>query len=97
MNYEFAYVTIDVAEAGPAPIDYTLTVVDHYSGQPIEGAHVWLDESDKGYTDASGQVILENVTPGQAYPVRITKTGYQDSDQDILSNDEITIPMPESE
>jgi hypothetical protein len=97
MNYDFAYVTIDVAEAGPQPIDYTLMVVDHYSGQPIEGAHVWLDGSDKGYTDENGQVILEGVTPAQTYPVKITKTDYQDSDLDILANDEITIPMPESE
>ena len=101
MTLDYTYVTIDVGDdTEPDPIDYALRVVDHYSGSPIEGAHVWITydgtTSDKGYTDANGQVDLTNVVPGRTYELRITATDYQDSDADLLANDEITIPMPEA-
>ena len=98
MSYDYTYVTVDVADTSPPdPIDYTITVLDHYSKQPIEDAQVFLDGINIGFTDENGQKTLQNVVPGQTYPIRILAAGYQDSAQDIISNDEITIPAETDE
>jgi len=78
----------------PAVTDYQITVRHHYTKEPLQGVAVYLGESETliGTTDESGSILLEDVTRGETYALKLTKTGYQDSDSDTIWNDEVTIP-----
>jgi hypothetical protein len=72
-----------------------LTLSDYCSDDIISGATIIL--SGPGYTttefttDALGQAHLGNLTVGVTYDIKITATGYRDSDLDSLSNDSFTV------
>ena len=90
MSYDYTYVTVDVADTSPPdPIDYTITVLDHYSKQPIEDAQVFLDGVNIGFTDDERpEDPPECRFPGRPTRSEFLAAGYQDSAQDIISNDE---------
>ena len=66
--------------------DVLLKVVDSASKGSIKGAKVYLNGVHKCTTNASGECIIYNVPPG-TYDLKITATGYMDSDKDSLAND----------
>lgn len=76
----------------PEVIDYDIIIRDHYSKVSIAGASVTLDGVSQGTTDVDGVLTLSSVTRGQTYDIFITKSGYADSDDDLIANDSITIP-----
>lgn len=72
-----------------------ITVKDYCSDEVVAGASI--EVSATGYpttnfiTDADGQADLRYLTVGTTYNLKITATGYRDSDEDSLSNDSFTV------
>ena len=77
-------------ESTPSTRDITITIKDYTSGTVVEGAEVLVDGDLVGCTDSSGEVSMSSVSVGD-HTIKITKTGYQDSDQDDLANDTFTV------
>jgi len=70
--------------------DITINVSDYVTDSLLEDVTVYLDGVNKGTTDADGNIDISNVTVGH-HTVKFTKTGYLDSDEDDLDNDEFTL------
>jgi len=51
---------------------------------------VFIDTVNKGTTDADGLITITDVTVG-SHAIKMTKTGYEDSDTDTLINDFIMV------
>ncbi len=79
----------DEEEEGPER-EISIRVVDISTEAPIEGAHVFVDNISRGYTNEEGKTELFTIEVG-TYPLRIEKDGYLPSDEDQISNDEITV------
>lgn len=79
-------------EEGIGPREYTLIVKDYCTDAIIPAATVFLDGVEIGDTDTSGRIDLGELNPGQTYQIKIVKTGYLDSDIDVIRNDEFTVP-----
>lgn len=73
----------------PRPV--SLTVKDACSQQLIKGAFVYIDGNLKGQTDQNGVIALGLLSVGQ-HTLKITATGYTDSDKDTILNDMFTVP-----
>lgn len=72
--------------------DQTVFVKNYFNDVPIVGAAVYCSQSFPpttyiGTTDADGKVTVNNCEVGETYYIKITKTGFQDSDDDYLEND----------
>jgi len=66
--------------------DVTIEITDYISGVDLETVSVWVDGVLKGTTDASGELLVEDLALG-GHTLKLTKTGYTDSDADTLLND----------
>jgi hypothetical protein len=77
----------------PEPQYYELTVKDYCSEEVVPAATVWLDDVEIGATDPNGIVPLGELVPGSEHTLKISKSGYQDSDLDNLKNDTFTVPI----
>ena len=66
--------------------DVTIDVTDYVTGGDLETVAVWVDGVSKGNTDANGELLVEGVELG-GHTLKLTKTGYVDSDDDVLLND----------
>ena len=72
-----------------------LTIKDYCSGEVVVGANV--EVTAPGYatsnftTDTLGQASLGSLIAGNTYNLKITATGYKDSDDDSLSNDSFIV------
>ena len=53
------------------------TVTDSKTGEPVEGASVWLSVSTITYTNAEGQFLIKGLDEGK-YRVRISHSGIPD-------------------
>lgn len=73
-------------------VDYDLEVYDYCTDEPVVGATVFLDSSPIGSTDTNGKVQLGLLQRGTTHDIKVTKSGYIDSDVDVLRNDEFTVP-----
>jgi hypothetical protein len=56
------------------------------------GATIYLNGTNKGYSDSNGRLVISGLYAG-TYTLKITKTGYQDTDDDDLENDSITVTI----
>lgn len=74
----------------PVPID--LEVRDFCSDEIVEDVEVFLDGTSMGTTNLNGKIYLGELVPGSVHQLRMTKSGYIDSDLDVLYNDEFTVP-----
>ena len=74
------------------PVDYELEVRDYCSEAIISGATIYFDGVDIGNTDTNGVINLGKLLPGSSHSLKITKTGYIDSDKDKLNNAIIEVP-----
>jgi len=70
--------------------DITIRVTDYVDDDEIVTVAVFLDDVSRGNTDSNGEIILNNVTVG-GHELKMTKTGYIDSDTDDLFNDHIMV------
>lgn len=79
---------------GPQPID--LKVVDFCGDEVVEGVEIYLDGESKGTTNSNGKIFLGELRPGTEHTLKMTKSGYVDSDKDVLYNDSFTVPTPDT-
>lgn len=87
-----AYTTYSWTEVSREDAEsYTVVVTDSSSGDPVEGVTVKIDGSTKGTTDANGEVYIGTLSAGDHTVWIGSKSGYYDSDDDDLDNDEFTI------
>jgi len=68
----------------------TIDVTDYISGVDLETVSVYLDGVLKGTTDASGEITIAEVAIG-GHTLKLTRTGYVDSDLDTLLNDYVLV------
>lgn len=76
----------------PTAITRTITirVTDYVDITELETVSVYLDTVLKGTTDANGELSIASVAVG-GHDLKLTKTGYTDSDADDLFNDYIFV------
>jgi len=70
--------------------DITIHVADYIDAGELEDVTVWIDDVNKGTTDSSGELDVDDVAVG-GHTLKLTKTGYLDSDADTLLNDYIVV------
>lgn len=73
--------------------DVTLSFADFVTGEPIEGAKVYVDGQYKGTTDANGKILVKDLKINVKHDVKATKEGYLDTDSDSLANDKFIIEL----
>ena len=76
----------------PEPTAVNIVVTDFCTGDVVAGASVYVNGSLVGTTNSAGSVYAGMLNPGQTYTLRVTASGYTDSDNDILNNDSFTVP-----
>jgi hypothetical protein len=76
----------------PSSITRTITirVTDYVDTTELSGVSVYLDTVLKGTTDVNGEISIASVTVG-GHDLKMTKSGYTDSDTDDLVNDYIFV------
>lgn len=77
-------------EQGDKDMYVTVIYKDFHTREPIPEAAFSLDGESKGNTDPDGIIDL-GLVKGGLHDVRLTKTGYQDTEGDGLANDEIYV------
>jgi hypothetical protein len=70
--------------------DVTFVVRDKVTDAVVEGANVYIDGSFRGSTDEDGVLTVNNVSVG-SHTLKITCSGFLDSDEDDLNNDTIEV------
>ena len=70
--------------------DVTINVSDYTGGAVIEGVTVYIDDVSQGTTDANGNITCSDVEVG-VHTLKMTKTGYQDSDTDDLYYNDLLV------
>jgi len=70
--------------------DITIKITDYIDTTELETVTVWIDSVNKGATDANGELDIDDVAVG-GHALKLTKTGYLDSDADTLLNDYIVV------
>ena len=68
----------------------TISIKDYVSDADVATAAVFIDNVSKGNTDANGEIDITGITVG-THTLKITKTGYVDSDADELLNDYLVV------
>ena len=76
--------------AASATRDITIHIADYIDTTELEDVSVYIDNVLKGTTDASGELDIDDVAVG-GHTLKLTKTGYLDSDADTLLNDYIMV------
>jgi hypothetical protein len=82
-------VTYENGELIFVPVE--LLVSDFCSDEQVDGVEVFLDGFSIGYTNAEGKIYLGELMQGSQHTLKMIRTGYVDSDIDILQNDEFTV------
>ena len=70
--------------------DITIHVADYIDATELQTVSVYIDDVLKGTTDANGELDVDDVAVG-GHTLKLTKTGYLDSDADELLNDYIVV------
>lgn len=68
----------------------TIRITDYVDASELENVSVYIDDVLKGTTDANGELDVSGVATG-GHTLKLTKTGYLDSDADTLLNDYIMV------
>ena len=82
--------SVTIAGAGSGARNVTINIKDYATEVDLETATIYVDGSYKGGTDSDGNVYISNVSVGD-HTLRITKSGYLNSDLDDLANDTFTV------
>jgi len=77
----------------PVPTPTEIEVTNFCSGDIVPGATVYIDGVDVGVTNAAGIVYAGMLIPGRTYVLKVTGSGFTDSDKDVLNNDSFTVPV----
>ncbi len=76
--------------AAGATRDITIRITDYIDATELQNVSVYIDDVLKGTTDANGELDVDDVAVG-GHSLKLTKTGYLDSDSDTLLNDYIVV------
>jgi len=76
--------------AAAATRDITIHIADYIDASELQTVSVYIDDVLKGTTDANGELDVDDVAVG-GHALKLTKTGYLDSDADVLLNDYIMV------
>ena len=76
--------------AAGATRDITIHIADYIDATELQTVSVYIDDVLKGTTDADGELDVDSVAVG-GHTLKLTKTGYLDSDNDDLLNDYIVV------
>lgn len=76
--------------AAAATRDITIHVSDYIDDSELQTVSVYIDDELQGTTDANGELDIDGVAVG-GHTLKLTKTGYLDSDADTLLNDYIVV------
>jgi len=68
----------------------TLNILDYVDDADVVGASVYVDGTLEGTTDANGEISITDIAIG-THTIKLTKTGYVDSDEDELLNDYLVV------
>ncbi len=68
----------------------TINVNDYITLEDLQTVSVYIDGSLQGTTDVDGNIAISYVTVG-GHTLKLTKTGFIDSDLDNLYNDFIMV------
>jgi hypothetical protein len=68
----------------------TINVSDYVGGANLQTVSVYIDGDLKGTTDANGNITVSGVAVG-VHTLKLTKSGYQDSDEDNLAYNDILV------
>ena len=79
-------------EDSSTPVPVEIKVSDFCSDEVLEDVTIWVDGDEIGRTNAEGLIYVGMFTPGSTHTLLMTKSGYIDSNVDILYNDSFTIP-----
>lgn len=90
-NKAYTQVSFDKGTGG-APIPINLLVKDFCSDANVVDVDVYLDGSFIGKTNGNGKIYLGDLVPNTIHDLKMTKSGYIDSDLDVLYNDSFTVP-----
>jgi hypothetical protein len=90
MNESASFGGLGSESASAVTRTITINVVDFISVGDLINVSVYIDEVLKGITDADGLITIASVTVG-SHAIKMTKTGYLDSDVDTLLNDFIMV------
>ncbi|OQY25703.1 MAG: hypothetical protein B6244_14785 [Candidatus Cloacimonetes bacterium 4572_55] len=82
--------TVESVTAESVTRDITINIKDCATEVELESVTVTIDGSWKGTTDANGNLNLSGIAVGD-HTIKLTKTGYLDSDLDDLANDTFTV------
>jgi len=82
--------TISVTVIEGLPKDIVITVREYTTEALLDGAAVTVDGTYKGTTDSNGVINVGLLQPG-THTIKITKSGYVDSDSDDLENDSFVV------
>lgn len=70
--------------------DIVIRVTDYIDSEEISGVTVFVDNVNKGTTNASGELAVTGLSVG-GHEIKLTLAGYYDSDADTLFNDYIFV------
>ena len=68
----------------------TINITDYVSEEDVAEASVYIDGALQGTTDANGEIDITDIAVG-THTLKVTKTGYVDSDADELLNDYLVV------
>ena len=90
MNEATSFGGLGTESASTTTRTITINVADFINLSDLQTVTVFIDEVSKGTTDANGLITIADVTVG-SHAIKMTKTGYSDSDADTLINDYIMV------
>jgi len=90
LNTSYSWGGLGKWAAAGATRDITIHVTDYIDASELQTVTVWIDGVNKGTTDANGELDVDDVAVG-GHTLKLTKTGYLDSDADTLLNDYIVV------
>lgn len=79
---------------GGEPVPINLLVKDFCSDEKVNDVDVYLDGVYVGETNGNGKIYLGMMVPNTIHQLKMTRSGYIDSDLDVLHNDSFTVPAP---
>jgi hypothetical protein len=84
-------ITIDIdSYTTTSPVDVVVVVREYTTDALVEGAAVYINGAYRGLTDVNGRINIGSRSIGR-YTIKITKSGYVDSDLDDLENDSFIV------
>lgn len=91
LEVDFGSLSASSSSASGASIGpFNLQVKNFCDDSIIEGARVYIDGADKGLTDVNGVIYIGIIAKG-SHTLKVTKTGFIDSENDSLNNDSFEV------